>query len=1397
MKERTYLKDSVSLCGKSDGGAYTRKFTIVNKISEGASVICYEAYHSESGRGVLKEFYPNDTYILERNEEGQLIPSTEFRSEYKRYQEEKQRYLEPYELLLSTKQKQQGEDMSTFIPSFEIYNGCDERGNVFDTVYIWSPEPKLETFEKICSEIHRHPADHPEKKLFTVLHALETLTRCVCTLHQMKMVHRDIKPSNFGFMKRGSETLTQSLSLFDVNTVCFLEDARHTVVGTEGFLEPEAGKEWADNQTDVYAIGATLFYAIAVTEEAKKQEYHYRSEDYGKLSDFVDNSELLKASEANYNPKLRAILTRILQKCLSERGKRYDGCEELLKDLGDALFYVLPPQIAKQQRNGQKWVLADVEKALDQQKEKNSFLSILYHLYKRPLYQCLPAGEDTIRVLVIGFGNYGQKFLDACLQAGQNTAKNLQITVVSNDEEEQKTYCGKRPALKQFFAVNGAYGSEKPSYGSITFETRELSSDNGGTLCKDAAADYAASCASDAEKVPHYVFIALGDDEWNQEVAGVCSDKFKNCVVNYVRESVLPVTKEDAPLSYPLCVNENGGSSQWRLEVARMAFNTHLIWTKDSNLDYNAILKSFRKKYNYESCVANVLSLKYKLYDIGIDLEQCGCEEAAKAFQKKMKADGAHDLTNRLMWLEHRRWVTEKICQGWQTLPASKCKNDTKDAETKRHVCLVRSEPNQNLAELYTETFQKKEGTPDAELDELDTVSVQLQTRRVALAKETRKKNLLAGEQLLAIRSLIQHSRKSLVAFQEWFTCMKDIWDGDHKKVRLYGGLKNAFLRATETLAGKEAIQNQVKAFDLLFSPVLAAMEYRDLKKDDVALIENIPFTLLYTKNAQLVIPYATGYREEGELLSRNELFGNVAAPTALHPAKILYLYLIKKEEDLQHLKTSLSHVKAYSQKKQLKAEVEFLIIQKGQKDKTRENEIKKELRKADGRIKDVSFLSLSAMQDLSAELEAVLAKRKRGKKFFAVEMNETALSVRLEEDGFYDNLPHYRFDSLKMKFDPPHLNLLLPLGRSPYITVTDMIALDRSTSISSNQPEFYTDHRALWDTYRKHSAAWKELCKALEKYLGDKELIASFERQGARTAAPITYILPAACSESVSKLLPLLMTAGCIGNGSVSGRTTDSCEVTIGDYCGQKSEFDRLFANVYKLMDPEALKVLPERPSRTLDIRFDELTVSGFTLSGDRQTEQEKLLEYFRDRNYLIGFRSVKNITANRSSFSFTFASKQIKELLSCAGKILEVHTFHEIKESGYFDDVVSNFEILWEGTEVKNEFDCIATKGFRSLFIECKARVSLESEPIFKLKVLRDRFGINALPVLIADTQEQPFYNTVANNTAKRRQGEMTGLITVWDEKEINEIGETLKKIIDGEYEQKLQPVSADKSR
>lgn len=1388
MITRQYLKNTILLCGQSDGTTFKRRFIIVKKINEGASAVCYEAYHENSGRGVLKEFYPKDAYALERNKEGQLIHSAEFQNACERFRKAEEEYIAPYEMLLTVKQKSSHESLATFIPAFEIYHGCDENGNAVGTVYIWSPEPKLQTFDKICEDIHKHPGVCPEHKLVVALSAIESLTKCIRDLHCADMIHRDIKPSNFGFMKRGDEALTQTLSMFDFNTVCSVYGNIGGVMGTEGYLEPEAGYEPVSNQTDIYAIGATLFHAIIVSDEVKENGYLYCGENYESLRRLVDSSRLIRGSEANSHPRLRNILTIILQKCLCERTYRYANCEELLEDLETALYYALPSDIARQRKSGEKWILADAEKSLDVNKEKNSMLAIRYHLYEHPLYECIPPAENAINVLLVGLGNYGQKFLDVCLQAGQIRGKQLNITVLSDDETDKNVYLAERPELAAFFNIDNTGTDGKEPYGNITFE-----------MAKIRQGDQKANADSLKAIISHrygtqslsYVFVALGEDQLNLAAAKACwtavAELQENCIISYVCENQT-LSADSSPTLCPLFVNKKVKASDLYSEIERMAFNVHLVWEKNLNGDYSMIRREFRKPYNHDSCVSNVLSLKYKLYSLGIDLDLIGFDAAASIISNLLCDKKHRKIRDELIWMEHRRWVTEKLCLGWQSIPnVEDCLTGlTKDAKQKRHICILRSHPNQKLADEYkiNGNYAKWDTATDQELcqlDDLDRMSVMLHRAFVKRAENAKKQNLLSGSNVAGIRMLIEDNKQAVLAFQEWFSCMKDIWNGDIQKVHLYKGLKQSFLNATGTLAAekKDSVREQVKALEAIFYPVMASIEYQDFKQYDADLIDNIPFILTYTEKAYMVIPYHTG--------SHTEIFENVTAATVVNPERIIYLYLIDDNQSLQQLQGSLPYVIGYMNKKRLKASVEMLVIcPYGSAHIIPENFDEQIQEIGADRIRQVKHLVADDFEELSKKLKAYLKQRSAGRQVFTIEKNNTRLSYLLQGAGFYQAFANYRFDSHTLRFNSLRsCNVFGYIRKQPYITVMDMAAFQLSANNSINQPEFFEDYKELWAKYRENTGAWKSLCGILSRYADEHDVIAAFPQKNYNSNNGeffrYRYIIPFACNKSVEKILYFLKEQGIAEKESrVNGYTTGSCEVLITTKQAHQKEYDKLFSNVYALMEPDAITMWLNTKTQIAQVRFDNLIVSGVVLPEKDPSDLKELMQFFKTKGYL------SNLIISNNQVSFTYATSQIKELLTTAGKMLEVYTYHKAKELGTFDDVVSSFKIDWEGTKAKSEFDCILTKGFRALFVECQVRSNIEQDFYFKMSSLAAQFGINATAVLIADTQEQSFYDHAPINAMQRKCGSMIDVVTVWKPNEISNIGHTLLKIINGNYVQ-----------
>lgn len=1392
MGERRYLKKKILLCGESDDKKFKRTFTIIKKLNEGASVICYEACHGNSGKGILKEFYPQDAYSMERNREGQLISSGEFGDAGERFERAEKEYIEPYKMLLEAKRNSEAQDLATFIPSFEIYYGCDEDCRIIGTVYVWTPEPELATFDRICSEVHKHPTVEPEHKLVLILSAMESLTKCICALHKADLIHRDIKPSNFGFIKRSGEILPQTLSMFDINSVCSVYHVPEKTMGTEGYMEPESKYEPACNQTDIYSIGATLFYAMIVPEETKEGNYLYQDAYYENLRELVDRSKLIRASERNSHPRLRYILTVILKKCLCERGRRYENCEELLDDLGTALYYALPSDIARRRRLGEQWVLTDAEKSLDKNREKNSTLALQYHLYSNPLYRRSPEGETSLNVLIIGFGNYGQKFLDICLQAGQIIGKTLHVTVVSDDATDKDLYLTERPEMVHFFNIDKASDGGEDYYGTVVFETRALSGDSqrkNALLLREIICE----CREKKEKnLPQYVFIALGEDSLNFSAAKACRKAADGlglaCSVNFAWEG-MHLTEELSDGLLPVYVWDDMKQSALYPEIERMAFNAHLVWEKDLNLDDRAVRKNFRRRYNHDSCVANVLSLKYKLFSIGIDLDCCGFEEAARRFAQMGLSAGvkSRELRDQLIWLEHRRWVTEKICSGWSRIrDLNECLTaGTKDERHRRHVCIVKSRPGQRLeAEYKNAAGYEKWDTASLEelgrLDDLDRMSVELHRLYAKRAGEVRKQNLLSGNTVAGIRTLIKDSGGAVAAFQEWYTCLKEIWHGDSDKVYLYRGLKTAFLEEADRLLpeNRKSVKAQVKALEAMFYPILASAEYRDYKKDDTALIDNIPFMLTYSDSVCMVIPYAAG--------NHTEVFSNVASATVVNPDRIIYLCYLEKQQDLDGLKRTLPYIAEYMRRKRLRAAVELIIAYREPAVPGMGGGLEQELRQlAGGRIKRLEPIRIEEKETPAGKLKECLFRRRRGRRIFAVEMNGTKLSYLLQGAGFYDAFDCYWFDSSGMTFQSPvNFDVFSYIRKKTYISVSDIAAFRRSPSGSGNQPEFFEDYKELWNQYREKSGVWKQLCDLLGAYSRKNDVIAVFGKKsgGRNKAEEYRYILPFVCHIAAGKILNFLISHGIAEQGSrVNGLTTDSCEVILKDKCECRKEYDKLFANLYALMIPDAVSMYLNTRSHEVSITFDDLIVRNVPVIGSRSCELFDLLNFLNGKGYVI------NLETGNGAVSFTYATRQIKQLLTSAGRILEIYTYHKVKELGQFDDIVSSCEIDWENTQVKNEVDCILTLGFSTLFVECKARQEIEQDFYFKLAGLAAQFGINAKAVLIADTQEKSFYDSTATNIMQRKRGGMMDVITIWDRDEISNIDHTLLKVMKGTYKPK----------
>jgi hypothetical protein len=123
------------------------------------------------------------------------------------------------------------------------------------------------------------------------------------------IVHRDFTPDNLMI------DANQNLKLIDFNVAQQLEaNTDNSVVGKHAFIPPEQFRGKSTPQSDIYALGATLFFMLTGEEPEPISQSHPRAHD----------------------PKISEDLDRIVATATAtEPTERYLSCDALLKDLLD------------------------------------------------------------------------------------------------------------------------------------------------------------------------------------------------------------------------------------------------------------------------------------------------------------------------------------------------------------------------------------------------------------------------------------------------------------------------------------------------------------------------------------------------------------------------------------------------------------------------------------------------------------------------------------------------------------------------------------------------------------------------------------------------------------------------------------------------------------------------------------------------------------------------------------------------------------------------------------------------------------------------------------------------------------------------------------------------------
>lgn len=121
---------------------------------------------------------------------------------------------------------------------------------------------------------------------------------------------------------------------------------------------------------------------------------------------------------------------------------------------------------------------------------------------------------------------------------------------------------------------------------------------------------------------------------------------------------------------------------------------------------------------------------------------------------------------------------------------------------------------------------------------------------------------------------------------------------------------------------------------------------------------------------------------------------------------------------------------------------------------------------------------------------------------------------------------------------------------------------------------------------------------------------------------------------------------------------------------------------------------------------------------------------EFFDYMEELKHMGIIRDFFTERGLVHFTYKNKSMKEIVTDAGKVLELVTYYERKRTGKYSDCRTSVKIDWDGvvkgdkSDVRNEIDVVVLEGYVPTFISCK-NGNVDQMPLYELDTVAERFG------------------------------------------------------------------------
>lgn len=944
---------------------------------------------------------------------------------------------------------------------------------------------------------------------------------------------------------------------------------------------------------------------------------------------------------------------------------------------------------------------------------ENYILTAQNLLYHRPLYEYIGSNESGMNVLVLGWSDFSEAFVDQCLQAGQMDKHHLNIEVRTSEAAvKMAAYLSARPAVKDFVNINRSLsGTALESYAILNFEDLNESMLDENTLV---------DILSDApDEKFHYFLVSFENEEQNQNIAENLQKAVDILMPSEIRMIHFVSPDDRIVPSGLIAVHTDGLNRATDIdpELERMAYNAHMIWSDSINGDAKKELSRFRADcYNYQSSVALALSVKYKLADLGI----CTTDKhsAAQQFWNLVQSGEHNETINRVIALEHRRWVLDRVCQGWTApKPEDRLKfydscadmQSNRDNVRRIHPCIVRSGADAPLSggvfAVSRTAWDVKDAEREKNLDDLDRMSLELHRRLLTQANAYRRSNPMEKGEMDEIRQKLYNCGCVDSTIREWERfafCVKNILDGNvafSKKYKQYREqlASKLYLDPRDRLY----VEQRLDQIDRKIWCVTESNLYRDYKKNDEILVKKIPFILTYSIHLSM----ATGFRVTSTLNMLNDsLFANVASATVIKPERITYLLRLDDHARPELVSRTIRKVHQYMSGKGIRCQLDFLITGLRQKQESRYGQWRRcfDLLKADSSIFDYKIQLTEKDQASVSFWSDELARRKidifdgTANLFQSMQANGVFL------ESIKNRYPYFEFDRKNKGFrHNEDCRFLSYIEDRTYLGIEEMFGLAGAEDMEYHYPVLGNEYRKLWAIYTGQNR----------------------------------------------------------GNPTYRKNNIRNCIKNWNTVCDLLEDFSERYPNSTSVSLPK-LKThfqISER-WRNVQYRWNDILNILKELAGELGGKQ-----------YLIPERTDGVMTG------FWYSHPDIKQVLTKAGEILEICAYFAICETGWFDEIACGYRFHWEGERVNNELDLVLTRGFQSVIVEAKARTRLDQDMFFKLSSLADMFGIGAHKVLLTTADAE-----YGDNEMQMERGRMMGITTISDIDEIQRIAQALAELL-----------------